>query len=369
MKILQLGKFYPIRGGVEKVMYDLTAGLSARGIHCDMLCASEKPQTLALNEYGRVICSKSLIKLAATMISPTMMLYLRKWNKEYDVIHVHHPDPMACLALFCSGYKGKVVLHWHSDILKQKLLLKFYQPLQNWLIRRADVIVGTTPVYVAQSKALQKVQHKVTYIPIGIEPMRPDAQGVQRIRDQYKGKKIVYSLGRLVGYKGYEFLVRAAQHLTDDYQILIGGGGPLKAELQQLIEELGVASRVKLLGFVPDEDLANYYGACDVYCLSSIWKTEAFAIVQIEAMSCGKPVVATRIPESGVSWVNKHGFSGLNVKPEDGKELADAIMELTRDEDYYKKMAAQARELYNERYVYAKMIDSCTELYKNVMKE
>lgn len=85
------------------------------------------------------------------MLSPAMIFRLRKINKEYDIIHIHHPDPMACLALFLSGYKGPVVLHWHSDILKQKMLLKLYSPLQNWLLRRAKVIVGTTPVYVQES--------------------------------------------------------------------------------------------------------------------------------------------------------------------------------------------------------------------------
>jgi hypothetical protein len=73
---------------------------------------------------------------------------------EYDIIHVHHPDPMAALALFCSGYKGRVVLHWHSDILKQKVLLKFYMPLQRWLLKRAEVLVGTTPIYVKESPLL-----------------------------------------------------------------------------------------------------------------------------------------------------------------------------------------------------------------------
>ena len=78
MRILQLGKFYPIRGGVEKVMLDLTEGLSARGVQCDMLCACKESKEIRLNEYGRVLCAKSLIKLAATMISPEMVLSLRK---------------------------------------------------------------------------------------------------------------------------------------------------------------------------------------------------------------------------------------------------------------------------------------------------
>ena len=171
MKILQLGKFYPIRGGVEKVMYDIAVGVSERDVQCDMLCAASKGQesgVIKLNNYGKVVCADSIVKLAATMISPQMLLNLRKTCNQYDVIHVHHPDPMACLALKTSGYKGKVVLHWHSDILKQKRLLRFYTPLQNWLIERADVIVGTSPVYVHESPFLADVQKKVTHIPIGV---------------------------------------------------------------------------------------------------------------------------------------------------------------------------------------------------------
>jgi rhamnosyl/mannosyltransferase len=160
MKILQLGKFYPIRGGVEKVMYDLMLGLSEQQVHCDMLCASTEDHpagTMQLNPYARLIVVPTRVKLAATMLSPGMITTLRKIAKEYAIIHVHHPDPMACLALFLSGYKGKVVLHWHSDILKQKTLLKLYAPLQRWLINRADLIVGTTPVYVRQSAAQDRL--------------------------------------------------------------------------------------------------------------------------------------------------------------------------------------------------------------------
>lgn len=367
MKILQLGKFYPIRGGVEKVMKDFTQGLSERGIDCDMLCASEQAQEIVLNEHGRILCAKSLMKLAATMISPSMVFTLRRIAKEYDIIHVHHPDPMACLALFLSGYKGKVVVHWHSDILKQKLLLKFYRPLMNWMLQRAEMIVGTTPVYVKESPYLQAVQDKLDYVPIGVLEVKPTTKGVEAIRNRYPGKKIVYSLGRLVGYKGYEYLVEAARHLDDDYVVLIGGSGPLKKDLQQQIEQLGLEKKVELLGYVSDEDAPNYFGACDVFCLSSIWKTEAFAIVQIEAMSCGKPVVATKIPGSGVSWVNCHGYSGLNVPVEDGRALAEAIMKLNESSEGYQTYARQARYLYEDRYTYEKMMDRCIELYHKIL--
>ena len=369
MKILQIGKFYPIRGGVEKVMYDIMLGLSRQHVHCDMLCAAtenQHPGTILLNADARVLCMPTMIKLAATMISPAMIVRLRKICKQYDVIHIHHPDPMACLALFFSGYKGHVILHWHSDILKQKTLLKLYRPLQNWLIRRAEIIVGTTPVYVQESPFLQSVQRKITSIPIGIDALKFDSEQVERIRAQYPGKKIIFSLGRLVEYKGFEYLIRAARNLSDDCVVLIGGKGPLETLLQTLIDELDVKDKVKLIGFVRDTELPNYFGACDLFCLSSIWKTEAFAIVQLEAMSCGKPTVATRIPESGVSWVNADGISGKNVAPQNPEELSAAISSILSDEKVYQQLSEGARQRYETMFTKELMIDRCIDLYNIV---
>ena len=369
MKILQLGKFYPIKGGVEKVMYDLTLGLSARGVECDMLCAAfhKKGFTRQLNEKGRLFVADAMMKLAATMISPAMIWKMRRMAAEYDIVHIHHPDPMAALALFCSGFKGKVVLHWHSDILKQKTLLKFYKPLQKWLLKRADVIVGTTPVYVKESPFLQDCQHKITHLPIGIHPMPEAQEEAEELRRQYPDKKIVFSLGRLVPYKGFCYLVEAAKHLSDDYVLLIGGTGPLKEELQSQIEALGLEKKVSLLGYVPDEALPVYFCACDLFCLSSVMKTEAFGIVQIEAMSLGKPVVTTRIPQSGVSWVNAHGESGLNVAPCSAEELADAIVAITKDQEAYNSYCDGARRRWQDCFTLDKMIDNVMNIYKRVL--
>ena len=377
MRILQLGKFYPIRGGVEKVMWDLTRGLAAEGHTCDMLCASydgaKEVQILrfaqndkkAQNDKGRCIVLPCRHQAAGTMLCPQMIGWLRRHASEYDLIHVHHPDPMACLALRLSGYKGRVILHWHSDILKQKAILAAYKPLQSWLIRRAERIVGTTPVYVAQSQALQGVQEKVTYVPIGIDPIVYDPEKATEIQARYPGKKIIYSLGRLVPYKGYTYLIQAGQYLPDDYIILIGGKGPLQESLQAEINSLHLQEKVKLLGFVADEDHAALYGAAKVFVMSSVMKTEAFGIVQIEAMSTGTPVVATKIPESGVSWVNEDGVSGLNVEPGDPKALAEAIRTICEDPERYKCYSEQAQVRFSRLFAYSNMIDKIVRLYEN----
>lgn len=366
LRILQLGKFFPIRGGVEKVAYDLMVGLSEQqNINCDMMCAASKGnnRVIRINEYAKVICCHTWFKAAATMISPAMIFALWKVRHNYDIIHIHHPDPMACLALLLSGFKGKVVLHWHSDIQKQKLLLLLYRPLQQWLLKRADKVIGTTPVYLSESPFLKRVQNKTCCLPIGVKQILPVPEAVKAVRNKYPGKKIVFSLGRLVAYKGYCFLVAAAKYLSDNYVVLIGGTGALKNDLEKEIMDLGLQHKVELLGRVSDEDLPAYYGACDVFCLSSVQKTEAFGIVQIEAMSCGKPVVSTNIPQSGVSWVNAHGVSGLNVSPGDAEELARAIEEVTMDEVTYRKYSTEALNRYRELFTNEQMITRCVEIY------
>lgn len=378
MKILQLGKFYPVKGGVEKVMFDLCKGLSDRNIHCDMLCAkldNGQDSIVKLSNSGRVVCVNAIRQIAGTMIAPALITTLRKLIREeaYDIIHIHHPDPMAALALMLSGYKGKVVLHWHSDILSQKTLLRFYKPIQNWLIKRADLILGTTPVYIAQSPHLENARASakhMDFLPIGIYPVAeakndPELESrTKELRNSLNDKKIVFSLGRLVPYKGYTYLIKAAKLLPDDYVVVIGGGGPLSETLQRQIIDEGLENKVKLLGRVDDRDIAPWFNACDIFCLSSIWKTEAFAIVQIEAMSAGKPVVATRIPESGVSWVNNHGESGLNAEPENPESLATCICEVVEKQEEFSK---RAKRRFVENFTLDRMIDKCLDFYRQLL--
>lgn len=345
-------------------MYSLMKGLMERGEECDMLCAAltGRGRRLNIGNRAQVFCTGTWLKLSGTMISPQMILAAKRICGRYDLVHVHHPDPMAALALFLSGYKGRVILHWHSDIVKQRLALLFYRPLQEWLISRADMIVATSPAYLAASPYLKGVQHKAECLPIGVDAIVPDNNKVEALRRQYAGKKIIFSLGRMVMYKGFEYLIRSAGYLDDSYVILIGGEGPLRGQLINEIRICGLKDKVKLLGFISDDELPAYFGACSVFCLPSVEKTEAYGIVQIEAMSCGKPVVATMIEGSGVSWVNAHGRSGLNVKSRDSHALAEAFDAITKDAATYQSFCRGARERFQSVFTRERMISAYHKL-------
>lgn len=365
MKILQLGKFHPIRGGVEKVMLDLTEGLSAEGLHCDMLCAATKGSyNLSLNPLANIFAVRSIAKAKATMLSPAMILRLRRIARKYDIIHIHHPDPMAALALRLSGFRGRVVLHWHSDIVRQRQLLRLIRPLQSWLLRRADVIIGTSPVYLDQSPWLKAFRDKCRCVPIGIKPVpKPDPEAVRSLRREFDNRRIIFAMGRLVSYKGFEYLIDAARLLPDSFVVVIGGTGPLEGSLRQRIAEGGLQSKVILRGYIPDSDLPAYYHASTLFCLPSVERTEAFGVVQIEAMSCATPIVATRIPGSGVSWVNADGVSGLNAAPHDPSSLAETIIFVASDSS----LAEGARKRFSDLFTDQQMIKNIQLIYNDLI--
>ena len=241
--------------------------------------------------------------------------------------------------------------------------MKFYRPLQTWLCRRAALIVGTTPVYVTESPWLADFQDKTTYVPIGIEPMSPG------LKQPDPAFRTIFSIGRLVSYKGYRYLIEAMKYLPDYYRLVIGGDGPLRAELQAQIDREGLSGRVRLAGYVPDGEMPDCFSACDVYAVSSIWKTEAFCIAQIEAMSAGRPVVATEIPGSGVAWVNAAGVSGLNAPPENAEALAAAIRAVADDPQTRAAYAERAHRRYEELFTLEAMTEAVLRCYHRVTEK
>ena len=368
MKILQIGKFYyPDIGGIESVLYEITEGINnIDGYRCDVLCANKKlkyEENIFKNYQVFRTASFGIIK--STSISPQMIYKLWKLRKKYDIVHIHHPDPMAFLALFLVRPSTKVIVHWHSDIIRQKKVLKYFLPLQRWVLNFSDKIITTSKNYKKHSVYLQEFQSKIVTIPIGISS---DKFVNKDIKNNYKNKKIIFSIGRLVSYKGFIYLIKSAQYLNNDFMIVIAGDGPIKEELQQYIDLNNLNDKVILLGHITQKTKNFYLDICFVFCLPSITKAEAFGVVLLEAMKFSKPIVSSNIQESGMSWVNQDNKTGLLVKPKSPEALANAFLELKTNETLYEKFCKNSFERFKSLFKKEKMIISIHELYNSLIK-
>lgn len=372
MNVLHVSKFYwPVMGGIEKVVWELTEGLNRAGLRADVLCSNQQPVT------GRerfptgydVVRAASLGMLLSTSMAPAMARELHRLSRGCDIVHVHMPDPMAALAVWATRPKARLVVHWHSDVIRQRRAMKLYEPLQRWVLQRADAVVTTSDAYAESSGPLQPWRDKVVAIPIGISDNSGLAsrEKAAALRQRFQGRKIVFSLGRMTYYKGFEVLIEAANALPDDSVVLIGGEGGLLDHFRTIVERANLSGKVHLLGHIDHNDLPSYFEACDVFCMASTVRAEAYGVAMVEAMVMGKPVVATDIDGSGVPWVNADGHSGFNTPVGEAGPLADALNRLLDDASLRKRLGAAARQRYLQEFGADLMIDRTIELYRRLL--
>jgi rhamnosyl/mannosyltransferase len=257
------------------------------------------------------------------------------------------------------------VITWHSDIVRQKGLLALYRPFLDRLVRSADAIILPTPAHGTASRQLGAVENeaKLAVVPFGFDFSH--LQRPRRVLPRRQGRLLVFALGRHVYYKGFEFLIRALPE-APDADLILGGRGPLMEHLVQLAREMGVSNRVEFAGRIPEEDLPAYYHACDVFCMPSVERSEAFGIVQVEAMACGRPVVCCEL-HNGVTWVNRHGETGLVVPPADPAALAAALQLLHRDPELRARLGEQARRRAHEVFSLEQMRSGTLEVYRRAL--
>lgn len=375
MKILQFSKFYPpFHGGIESVAFELTEGLNTLGHETDVLCAAtNRITTIESSPSGyRITRAGSMGRVLSTSIAPALILLLHQAGAQYDIIHLHMPNPMAALAMWLVRPKAKLVTHWHSDVVHQKHALKLYEPLQRWILDRSDAVIATSAPYLLASDALQPYIEKVEVIPLGIRPpsiyRAMTIEKARTIRAQYGNRKIIFALGRMTAYKGFDTLIDAARLIDDDAVILVGGGGGLLKFYRDRVLHDGLEDKIHFIGRIPDEEMPAYFAAATLFCLPSNARSEAFGVVLLEAMAAGTPIVATNIPGSGVPWVNQHGVTGLNVPICDGAALAESINLILGDEKLAHKMGAAGRERFCREFKAAKMTDKTAALYERVLK-
>lgn len=369
MKILQVNKLYhPWIGGIEKVVQDIAEGLKDKADVSVLVCQPKGRGRQEVVNGVRVVRAGSLGILFSMPVSLRFPFLLRKLGKHADVLHFHMPFPLGVISYFLARPKGKVVLWWHSDIVRQKKLLLFYKPLLLRFLKRADRVLVATPESIESSPYLSGFRDKCDVVPFGIDTrgfqLSSDVRReVKRIRAK-RGSNIVLFVGRLIYYKGAEHLIRAMKDV--DGRLLIVGEGPLEGQLRSLAAELAIEDKVVFLGRIPEREMAAYYHACDVFVLPSIARSEAFGIVQLEAMACGKPVVNTDLP-TGVPRVSRHGETGLTVPPADPAALTEAINKLLQDSDFREQCGSNALRRVEEHFSMNRMIDDVYRIYEKVL--
>jgi rhamnosyl/mannosyltransferase len=363
LRVLHIGKYYPpYRGGMESHLEGLSYELNQL-VNLEVIVANTGRQTKKEIVDGvKVTRVGKLFDLQSAPICPELVRKIREARS--DIIHIHWPNPSAVLAYLASGHRGRLVITYHSDVVRQRTLAAAFTPLLRAALKRAAAIIVSSPNYIEGSYVLPEFRERCRVIPFGIPAeffADSDTNEVQRIREEY-GPRIVLGVGRMVYYKGFEHLVRAMVQV--DGHLLIIGEGPLREYLSQLALNLGVSDRVTLLSGV--DDVRPYYHAADVFALSSVMRSEAFGIVQLEAMACGTPIINTQL-DSGVTFVSPHGVSGLTVPPADAGALSDGINQLLDQPKRRAELGEGARRRVRESFTVERMVQSTFQLYQDVM--
>ncbi len=346
--ILQISKYYyPVEGGIETVTKYMAEGLTAFNNY--VVCFSQDGITRmdTVNDV-KVYRIAPSIKISSQDIAFSYYYYLKKiiYEVQPDIILLHCPNPFLYPIISkLTPPETKLVLLWHSDILGKGVLYHLVSHFEKRILKKADLIMATSPNYIHPSSPIYAFRNKIKVIPNGIiksdfQWKLGDETTVEDIRRMYNHKKIIFFVGRHATYKGINYLIQAEKYIKSDCVILIGGRGPETERLKKSTK----SERIKFVGRIPNEYLRCYYYASDIFAFTSCTKQEAFGIALAEAMYCGSVPVTFTIEGSGVNWVSINGQTGEEVPLGDVKAYAAAIDKLIRKKDLYYKYASAGKD-------------------------
>ena len=376
MNILQITKYYyPYIGGIEQTAKDISISIPSEHTQ-KVICFNEGNETIRDNLDGVEVVRCGIVGVFASQ--PLSIKYgkvLRKLVKEFepDIIIFHYPNPYAAhylLKILKKYPKCKLFVWWHLDIMKQKVLGKFFHSQSIRLLKRAKKIIATSPNYVEGSKYLSQYREKCIILPSCINENRLQVTSeilkkTEEIKRNALNKTICFSFGRHVPYKGLEYLLSATEQLDENFTFFIGGKGPLTSKLMEKAKD---NSKVVFLGRISDEQMIAYLLACDIFCFPSITKNEAFGLALAEAMYFSKPVVTFHIDGSGVNFVSRNGITGIECENRNVDALANAIQTLSQDPQLRVFYGQKARERVLDNFTFEKFQLKIKALLKSEMK-
>jgi glycosyltransferase involved in cell wall biosynthesis len=367
--IVHAAKLYPpAGGGMETVLGDLCDGTAGEW-NVRVVAAGDSRQTVR-ERCGEVdvVRVATFGQAASVPLCPSLPHEL--WRQRADCVVLHEPNPIAGTALFLRTPAPRLVVWHHSDLVRPAWAPPTYGRLQRALYRRADCVIVSSPPLAAGSTQVAHAR-RVAVIPFGIDVDRYERveavswRSVQQRLAAVPGPRMLF-VGRLVYYKGVEVLLEAMERCGGS--LVIVGEGPLENDLRSRVIEKRLGERVLFAGRVSEADLPAFYQACDVFVLPSVARTEAFGVVQLEAMAAGRPVVSTDLP-TGVPWVNENGQSGLVVPPSDPVALGHAIQRLFDDSGLRGRLGDGARRRARRMFSRARMVADFRNLIDTVLRE
>ncbi|MCI0394688.1 MAG: glycosyltransferase [Chloroflexi bacterium] len=363
MRILHLYKdYHPVVGGIENHLKDLAETQVAAGHQVTVLVTNPGPERPEEILHGvRVVRVPRLATIASTPISLVFPIALGR--EVADIVHLHFPYPVAEVSQLLAGGKRPWVLTYHSDVVRQRRIVALYRPLLWQALRRAARILATSPNHLASSPYLKQLADNCTVVPLGINP-QPFAAAEPLL--PLSGPPRLLFVGRHRYYKGVDDLLRAMTQI--DAELLLAGDGPMQPVWQELAAALGVASRVKFLGHVGDQELPGIYASADLFVLPANVRAEAFGTVLVEAMASGLACVTTELG-TGTSYVVQHGATGLVVPPKEPAALAEAINCLLKDADLRRRMGQTGRQRALAEFTLERMAEQVEWIYQEVLEE
>lgn len=353
-------------GGVEQVIDQICKGSKRYGIKCSVLALTSSniyPKKFEFNGYT-VHFIKRDFKFAATDFSISAILYFYNLAKENDIIHYHFPWPFMDIAHFTARINKPTLVTYHSDIVRQKNLLKLYQPLMNTFLGRIDKIIATSPNYMCSSQVLQKYKDKSIVIPIGIDKASYPLPN-PLLMDYWKnriGSRFFLFIGVMRYYKGLHVLLEANQYL--DIPVVIVGDGQLKESLQTDAVRRGLKNTY-FLGSISDEDKVALLSLCFALIFPSHLRSEAFGISLLEGAMYGKPLISCEIG-TGTSFININNVTGIVVPPNNAQALKTAMLELWNDCDKAARLGQNALLRFSKIFTAKNMIEQYVDIYQRL---
>lgn len=353
-------------GGVESFIDTLCKADSKLGVKNTVLTLHPKPQKqpIEMDVYS-VHQAKQNLFLASTGFSVSAFSKFKRLSNDADIIHYHFPNPFAdMLHLACRPKKPSLVTY-HSDIIKQKHLLRAYRPLKQRFLNSVDQIVATSPNYFITSNILQQFSDKVSIIPIGIDPKAYETVDSERL-DFWRSrlsKPFFLFVGAMRYYKGLHITFEAIA--GTGIQIAIAGINGIEKDLKAQAAALELKN-VDFLGFVNDQDKIALLHLCHGFIFPSHLRSEAFGISLLEAAMVGKPMISCEIG-TGTTFVNSANETGLVVNPGQAHELREAMQFLLDNPKVAATMGKNAKKRSLELFTADQQAKSYYDLYKQLL--